>query len=81
MPDDSKAIDLARGLLGAGERYAREGNVAGDLALLLDRIGIDPAEVEREHPSGGGRIDVYLPRGAATLRGSSGSAQSVWISG
>ncbi len=43
-------------------RHKRESNVVTDLCLLLVEIGIDPSEIEREHPSGGGRIDIYIPR-------------------
>ncbi len=59
---DSKAIDLAAGLLAGDARYGRESNLVADLALLLDRIGIESEEIEREHPSGRGRIDLYIPR-------------------
>ena len=48
--------------MAASARYRREGNVAADLALLLGEIGIDSADIEREHPSGKGRIDLYIPR-------------------
>ena len=57
-----KAVDLATSLLGGGARYKREGNVITDLVALLSEVGIDPSEIEREHPAGSGRIDIYLPR-------------------
>ena len=58
----SEAVRLAKGLLGGSARYTQEGNLAADLAFLLAEIGIDPLEIEREHPSGRGRIDLYIPR-------------------
>ncbi len=53
---------MAKNLLAGGKRYQRESNVVSDLTLLLAEVGIGPSEIEREHPSGIGRIDVYLPR-------------------
>ena len=58
----AEAVRLAKSLLAGGERHDREGNVVVDLAFLLAEIGIEPSEIEREHPSGGGRIDIYVPR-------------------
>lgn len=57
-----KSVGLANTLLTGGNRYQREGNVVTDLVFLLAEFGIDSAEIEREHPAGGGRIDVFLPR-------------------
>lgn len=68
MPPDeqtsptAEAIKLAKGLLAGGARHSREGNVVADLAFLLVEIGIEHSEIEREHPSGRGRIDIYVPR-------------------
>ena len=58
----TEAVKLAKSLLAGGARHIREGNVVADLAFLLGEIGIDPSEIEREHPSGRGRIDIYVPR-------------------
>lgn len=58
----AKALKLAQGLLAGGARHMREGNVVADLAFLFAEIGIDSSEIEREHPSGRGRIDIYVPR-------------------
>ena len=58
----AEAVKLAKSLLAGGARHRREGNVVADLAFLLAEIGIDPSEIEREHPSGRGRIDIYVPR-------------------
>ena len=43
-------------------RHKRESNVVAELFPLLVEMGIDPSEIERGHPSGGGRIDIYIPR-------------------
>lgn len=58
----ARAIDLANRLLAGGGRYNREANVVADLESLLVEVGIDLSEIEREHPSGKGRIDIYVPR-------------------
>lgn len=58
----AEAVKLAKSLLAGGARHRREGNVVADLAFLLAAIGIEHAEIEREHPSGRGRIDIYVPR-------------------
>lgn len=57
-----QAVDLANSLLTGSARYNREGNVVADISALLSEVGIDSSEVEREHPAGNGRIDLYLPR-------------------
>lgn len=62
MTSTPRGVELGRELLAGGSRYAREGNVVTDLTFLLAEIGIDPSEIEREHPSGSGWIDVYIPR-------------------
>ena len=56
------ALKLAKSLLAGGVRHNRESNVVTDIAFLLAEMGIDPSEIEREHPSGRGRIDIYIPR-------------------
>lgn len=58
----AEAVKLAKSLLAGGVRHRREGNVVADLAFLLAEIGIGHSEIEREHPSGRGRIDIYVPR-------------------
>ena len=57
-----RAFKLAKGLLAGGVRHNRESDVVADIAFLLAELGIDPSEIEREHPSGPGRIDIYIPR-------------------
>lgn len=57
-----QAVDLANSLLAGSARYSREGNVVADISALLSEVGIDSSEIEREHPAGNGRIDLYLPR-------------------
>ena len=63
MSHSSAALSLAKALLSGGSRYRREANVAFDAAQLLGNLtGVDSADIEREHPSGSGRIDIFLPR-------------------
>ncbi len=57
-----QAVDLANSLLAGSARYSREGNVVADISALLSELGINSSEIEREHPAGNGRIDLYLPR-------------------
>lgn len=73
----SRAVDVAESLLSGNVRHKRESNVVADLFLLLVEIGIDPSEIEREHPSGGGRIDIYIPRYRTIIeaKASGGAAQ------
>lgn len=73
MTPSSEAIRLAKGLLAGSARYVREGNVAADLAFLLAEIGIDPSEIEREHPSSRGRIDLFIPRYRTIIETKAGS--------
>ena len=56
------ALKVAKSLLASGVRHNRESNIVADIAFLLAEMGIDPSEIEREHPSGSGRIDIYVPR-------------------
>ena len=58
----AKAIELATRLLAGGGRYKREANVVGDIESLMAEVGVDSSEIERQHPSGRGRIDIYVPR-------------------
>lgn len=63
MPHSKSALKLAAALLSGGSRYSREANITYDTARLLSSIdGIRHADIEREHPSGGGRVDIFLPR-------------------
>ena len=57
-----QAVALANNLLAGSARYSREGNVVADISALLSEVGIKSSEIEREHPAGNGRIDLYLPR-------------------
>ena len=59
---NATAIELANLLLAGGDRYKREADVAGDVESLMAEMGVDSSEIEREHPSGRGRIDLYVPR-------------------
>ena len=63
MPHSKSALKLAAALLSGGSRYAREANITYDTARLLSSLnGIENADIEREHPTGGGRVDIFLPR-------------------
>jgi len=63
MPHSETALSRAKALLGGGSRYHREANVTYDIGQLLSALeGVEDADIVREHSSGGGRIDILLPR-------------------
>ena len=64
MGHSDQSLKHAKNLL-AGEdpRYGQEANVTLDVTRLLVGVeGVEDADIVCEHPSGGGRIDIFLPR-------------------
>jgi len=63
VPHSKTALKLAAALLAGGQRYRTEANVVLDAARVLTELpGLEDADIVREHSSGGGRIDIFLPR-------------------
>ena len=64
MTHPAQALKQAKALLaGQDPRYRQEANVTLDVTRLLGSLeNVEDADIECEHPSGGGRIDIFLPR-------------------
>ena len=63
MKSQSASIDIASRLLSDDQRYRREDNLVLDIAHPLTTFdAVDSMDIERDFPSGGGMVDLFLPR-------------------